>query len=426
MDRFLAVQPSYRTGVASSSIVVASLLLILMIPYLTGCGSSEEPEAYVARVGDAYLTEAELSQSLGALPADVDTAEARQQIVEQWVTRTLLLREAERLNLREEPDVQRQIRQQERSILVTALTDRMYEQADVGPSETEIRNFFQSNRDQLTLREPFVRVRHLAVPARSTAEQARSALQEAATGGAPLDSTFEALLSQYVDRPAESRRLAATFVPESRLFGHHPYVRDELAELGPAQISPVVEDDSLFHVIQLVERIPAGSEPELRWVEDQIRRRLTIRSRKQMYAREVQQLRNQAAARNELDVPDYSSPDGVQVEEPRGSNDTLGAEPGNVDAAAAPEPSPPADSPDPSPDTPPDESGEGSPETTDVPAEPSADALPDTGTEQPPAVSIEPSPDTTDVSPDAVSPEQPDASPEPAPDTTDTTDAPTG
>jgi hypothetical protein len=234
------------------------------------------------------------------------------------------------------------------------------------------------------------------------------------------------LLSQYVDQPAESRRLAATFVPESRLFGHHPYVRDELAELGPAQISPVVEDDSLFHVIQLVERIPAGSEPELRWVKDQIRRRLTIRSRKQMYAREVQQLRNQAAARNELDVPDYSSPDGEQVKGPPGSPDTVGVEPGDVDAATAPEASPQANTPDPSPDTPPDESVEGSPEPTDMPAEPSTDALPDTGTEQPPEVTPEPSPDTTDVSPDDVSPEQPDASPEPAPDTTDTTDAPTG
>jgi hypothetical protein len=406
------------------------------MPYLTGCGGSEEPEAYVARVGDAYLTEAELSQSIGALPADVDTAEARQQIVEQWVTRTLLLREAERLNLREEPDVQRQIRQQERSILVTALTDRMYEQADVGPSETEIRNYFQSNRDQLTLREPFVQVRHLAVPSRSTAEQARSALQEAATRSAPLDSTFDVLLSQYVDHPAESRRLAATFVPESRLFGHHPYVRDELAELGPAQISPVVEDDSLFHVVQLVERIPAGSEPELRWVRDQIRRRLTIRSRKQMYAREVQQLRNQAAARNELDLPNYSSSDGEHVEEPPGSPDTLSTEPGDVDASGAPEPSPPAETPEASPAPSADGSRDASPEPTDMPAEQAPDASPDTATEQPPAVSSEPSAepptDTTGVSLDDASSEPSDASPEPSPgmrdttEATDTTGTPTG
>jgi parvulin-like peptidyl-prolyl isomerase len=284
---------------------LASLLALLMTAAaltLSACGGEDQTEDYVARVGDDVLTEAEVSQSLSALPTGVDTAEARQQIVEQWVTRTLLLREAERLNLRDEPDVQRQIRQQERSILVTALTDRMYQQAEVGPTEAEIRNYFQSNRDQLTLREPFVRVRHLAADTRSDATAARTALQDAARSGAPLDSTFRALVRQYAEHPEKSRRLAGMFVPESRLFGHHPYLRDELAELGDGQISPVVEDDSLFHVLQLVERVPEGAEPELAWVRDQIERRLTIRSRKQMYAREVQQLRNQAAARNELDV----------------------------------------------------------------------------------------------------------------------------
>lgn len=252
------------------------------------------------------LTDDEVATMLSSLPANVDTAEARQQVVEQWVTRSLLLQEAERLNLREDPTVQRRMKEQERSILVTALTDRIYTEAELGPSETEIRNFFQSNRGQMVLREPFVRVRHLSTPTRDQADLVRTTLQEAATAGRPLDSTFTALIDRYATFPDQAHRLTAKFVPESRLFGHRPYVRDELTELGDGEIAPVVEDDSLFHVLQLVERIPEGSEPELAWVEDEIRRRLTIRSRKQMYAREVQRLRNQALARNDLQ---FGTPD---------------------------------------------------------------------------------------------------------------------
>jgi hypothetical protein len=264
------------------------------------------------------LTDDEVASMLSSLPANVDTAEARQQVVEQWVTRSLLLREAERLNLRENPTVQRRMKEQERSILVTALTDRMYTEAELGPSEAEIRNFFQSNRRQMALREPFVRVRHFATRSVSEADSARMALQQAAAAGRSLDSTFSSLIDRYAEFPDRARRLTAEFVPESRLFGHYPYVRDELSELGENEIAPVVEDDSLFHLLQLVERIPEGSEPELAWVEDEIRRRLTIRSRKQMYAREVQRLRNQALARNDLQFgapsADDNAIDGDHVE----------------------------------------------------------------------------------------------------------------
>ena len=281
------------------------------------------------------LTDEEVTTMLSSLPANVDTAEARQQIVEQWVTRSLLLREAERLSLRDDPTVQRRMKEQERSILVTALTDRIYAEAELGPSEAEIRNFFQSNRRQMLLREPFVRVRHLSTNTREQADSARTALQVAATAGRSLDSTFAALIDRYATFPEQARRLTAKFVPESRLFGHRPYVRDELTELGDGEIAPVVEDDSLFHVLQLVERIPEGSEPELAWVEDEIRRRLTIRSRKQMYAREVQRLRNQALAQNDLQFGTPDTADVATSNSESATDDTIATEP--VDSSDAPE-----------------------------------------------------------------------------------------
>ncbi len=319
------------------------VLIVLGTALLTGCEREPDPTTYVARVGDMVLTDDKVEAMLSGLPPNVDTAEARQQVVEQWVTRSLLLKEAERINLREDPTVQRRIREQERSILVTALTDRMYTEAELAPSEAEVRTFFQSNRGQMALREPFARVRHLSTDVREEADSARTALQEAATAGRSLDSTFAALIDEYAAFPEQARRLTAKFVPASRLFGHRPYVRDELMELGDGEIAPVVEDDRLFHVLQLVERIPEGSEPELAWVEEEIRRRLTIRSRKQMYAREVQRLRNQALAQDDLQ---FGTLDGETTEETvsdveaTGQDTTApepdeadGAEPGEADGA---------------------------------------------------------------------------------------------
>jgi hypothetical protein len=48
--------------------------------------------------------------------------------------------------------------------------------------------------------------------------------------------------------------------------------------------------------------VPAGEVPELSWIEDEVRRQVEIQSRKQMVARHVQRLRNEAQARDELEI----------------------------------------------------------------------------------------------------------------------------
>jgi hypothetical protein len=50
-----------------------------------------------------------------------------------------------------------------------------------------------------------------------------------------------------------------------------------------------------------IERVPAGTPPEFAWVKDDIRRRLVLWRRKQMYARHVERLRNQPRSNGALE-----------------------------------------------------------------------------------------------------------------------------
>ena len=282
-----------------SSAFFRALCLLLLAP-LAGCESPEAPASYVARVGDQYLQEADVERMLEGMGPVPDSTEARQQVIEQWVERSLLLREARRLNLSQDADVQRLLEERRRSTLVGALTNRIYQDMDQAPTEEEIRTYFERHQDQLTLREPYVRVRHLTTTAVDSARSARQALV-AAPGEA--DSTWRRLSQQYGQDPSRSERLADRFLPQSRLFTQLPYVRDELAALQNGETAPVIEDNNRYHVLQLVRRVPEGAEPELRWVEAEIRRRLRVRHRKQMYAREVQRLRNRAKADGLIETP---------------------------------------------------------------------------------------------------------------------------
>lgn len=274
--------------------IVAGCAAVLL---LVGCESEEAPTDYVARVHDRYLTQNELDASLQNL-AGLDTTEARRQIIEQWVTRTLLLQEALALNLENTPEVRKRLEEQKRAVLITALTNRIYDAAEVEPSPGDVRNYFASHRDQLRLREPYVRVRYLVTARRADAQRIRDQLAEGAS-----DSLWTTWARTSAMDPTQALELARRYMPVSRLFARLPQMRAALTDLGEGETAPVItRNDSLHHIIQVVERVPEGTPPELEWVEPEIRRRLMVRARKQMYAREVQRLRNEAKARNALDI----------------------------------------------------------------------------------------------------------------------------
>ncbi len=282
--------------------VFALLLAVSAAASVGGCRDDAPPADAVARVGPHVLTEAEVRGTIDGLSLRGDTAEARAQIVEQWVTRMLLYQEAERRALRREADVQRLLDEQERAVLVAALTDRLYETFEAQPTDAEVRAYYDRYREQLRLREPFLRIRHMATRASSDARAVLDAMQ-AANDAAEADSLWDALAARYAVRPDAARATARTYRPLDRLLPHAPALRNELRVLRPGEWAPPVVRDSLAHVLQLAERQPVGTLPPLTWVQGEIRRRLAIQARKQMYAREVQRLRNQATARGQLDLP---------------------------------------------------------------------------------------------------------------------------
>ena len=267
---------------------------------LARCRKQPPPTPYVARVGEARLTEADIEAGLAALPAGRDTADARQQFIEQWVASTLLYREAQRRGLQNDSAVQEQLAQSKRSVLTSALLSQLYEEAPA-PSRTELQTYYDEHQDQLRLRDPFVRVRHLAAADAADAQKVQQALLDAGSP-AQADSLWPSLAQQHATDPARAEALAGNYVAEPQLFAGAPALRAALADLDPGEVAPIVEAAGLFHVVQLAERVPAGTVPVLDWVEGEVRERLLMQMRKQMVARQVQRLRNEAASRDALDI----------------------------------------------------------------------------------------------------------------------------
>ncbi len=268
---------------------------------LAGCGPESSKVDYVARLGDRYLTREDLDSALESLTVLQDSAEAAEQIMEQWITDELLFREAVRRGLRNQEGVQSLLLENERSVLVSALLTELYKEEDSTPDDQDLLTYYEQNKDQLKLTEPFVKIRYLVT---ESADSAMSdvELMEGIESSPNPDSAWKAVANRFAEDPDGTTTLSASFYPETRLLSSIPGLNTAVQRLAPGQILSPFELDSRYHIVQLVERIPVGTTPEVALLEDQLRARIAIENRKQLYARQVQRLRNEALAREELDI----------------------------------------------------------------------------------------------------------------------------
>ena len=275
-------------------------ICILLAGFLAACQESQPPEDFVARVGSAFLTQAELNARLASLAVGLDTTEARRQLIDQWVTSELLYQEARRLRLETQRDVRDRINESERAVLIEALVSQLHEETSEVLTPSDVTAYFDTHKDHMRLLEPFVRVRHLTGTSRDSIQLAVTLLN--AVPAAEADSVFDVLAIRFASDPAASFAMSQNYFPETRLFVNQSEVHEAVNGLAPGSPARTITDDNTWHLVQLVDRAPVGSVPQLAWVEDLVRSQLNIETRKRNYARTVQKLLTEAEAREEIDI----------------------------------------------------------------------------------------------------------------------------
>ncbi|MDA0683950.1 MAG: peptidylprolyl isomerase [Bacteroidetes bacterium] len=270
-----------------------SAIFLVIVLGVSSCKQTPPAPEYVARVGEAVLTMNEINRLLENQSVFLDSADVVSQIVEQWVTNELLFQEARDRGLRGDPEVQRLLADNERSVLINAFVNRaVSEELGNGPNESALQTYYEQHRDQLALREPFVKVRHIIFDDADSAEAARGILQR--SGLEPLPRPMGRNANQGLNEEA--------FYPQRQLFAAIPGLNQAVDGLDVGEVMSVFAHETAFHVVQLLDRLPEGTVPSIDMIRDDIRDRVAIQIRKQLYARQVQRLRTRALAREELEI----------------------------------------------------------------------------------------------------------------------------
>jgi len=127
-------------------------------------------------------------------------------------------------------------------------------------------------------------------------------LMEGLDSSPEADSIWKTVAIRFMEDSESNTTLSESFYPETRMLSSIPELNAAVQQMSPGQILSPFSLGNRYHVVQLVERIPIGTTPALSLLEDQLRARIAIENRKLLYARQVQRLRNEALAREELDV----------------------------------------------------------------------------------------------------------------------------
>ncbi len=274
-------------------VIIASILISI-----TGCLQPDSSEEFVARVGDTFLLQSDLDASLTNLASNLDTAQVRRQIIDQWIDNELLYQEALRQRVANREEIKRRMNESARAILIEGLISDYHSQADLEITPVDVATYYENNKDQLRFQESFVHIRYLSNPSQDSLLLATKLLNQSANP----DSEFVSLIHRFSTYPADALEMNQHYIPEARLFTNQFELRNLLNDTEVNQSPQILRGDSLYHFLQVIGRNPAGTVPKLASIETFIREQLSIRFRKQNYMRSIQALRVEAEFREDIEI----------------------------------------------------------------------------------------------------------------------------
>lgn len=281
-----------------------SLCLSLSV-LLYGCNglNGEDQTGRLARVGNEFLTVEKARKEIPGFLLREDSVGVLKNYVEDWIQREIILQEAERLQLRQNNEVQTKLERARKEILSEALKD--YVMADFDKelvvTDEEARSYYQINKDKFILNERYVRYRHVETP---DLEAARAAKRDLMMG-----VPWPEVARNYSLSPETKIEKSEHFWPASIAAAEFDVLNRYLnGVIGRTEISPIRRIGRNYHFVQLIDTKAEGEHPDLHWLIEQIKDWLIIEKRRRHYSSYIKNLYLKARSNNEIESYNVLTP----------------------------------------------------------------------------------------------------------------------
>lgn len=253
----VATEPSHETSVATEQIVIAEV--------------NGEP---------VYL--AELKEIWDSMPENyrAQFPGGFKDLLEQWIRQVLLIQEAKKLGLADDPEVKKKIENVAKQIMIQEFVTR--EIIDkIGVSDEEIEKEYSSNPTLYTEAEQ-VKARHIMVNTKEEADMVQKELKE----GKP----FEQVAKEKSQSPDAQTGGEMGMIRKGDL---DPKMEKVLFDLAPGNVSESIETDYGIHIF-LVEDHLQPRLKDLAEVKEEIRSKLLPKVQQEAFEKMIEDLKNKS------------------------------------------------------------------------------------------------------------------------------------
>lgn len=261
-----------------------------------GCTTQDgqDTSRVVAHVGSSTLTLDDARQEIPDFVWKQDSTQALKHYRDEWVRNQLMVSEAQRLGIDEQPEVQRELERQRQLVYRRALRKYVLgrKEDELQVTEQEAQQYYQANKDQFVLQEKYVRYRHLIASSLQKASSARQALLRG--------EEWPDVVRKYGLNAEATLRDSKRYFPISTALEEVPPLHRFIKVIGIREISPIRNVNGRYHFVQLMEEKPAGEHPELNWVMKNIQDWLRVEKRKRQFQSFLQNLYLEAEANREV------------------------------------------------------------------------------------------------------------------------------
>jgi hypothetical protein len=258
------------------------LFTVLLALTAIGCSKNEPDKTPVARIDKQTL-------ALEEIRAHIDTtrepSQAQiQQYIQRWLTEESLYREAIDRGLDRTEEMNQKVEDVRRQLAINALLEKeVYSQQTSNFTMQDVRQYYDAHSKEFNVMHDMALVSFALFKNRDAATEFRNLVLK----GTQWNSAINQHAQSVVLRVDSSYRTEATLIPAE--------LWRVASKSTSRELSFPISTDNGYYIIVVWKFIKQGQTADVPLVEQEIRGRLTVERRRQMYDQLVQNLRSKHA-----------------------------------------------------------------------------------------------------------------------------------
>jgi hypothetical protein len=254
------------------------LFTVLLVITTIGCSKNAPDKTPVARIDNQTL-------ALEEIRAHIDTtrepSQAQiQQYIQRWLTEESLYREAIDRGLDRTDEMNQKVEDVRRQLVINALLEReVYSRQTSNFSTQDIRQYYDAHIKEFNVMHDIALVSFALFRNRDAATEFRNLVLK----GKPWNSAINQQTQSTVIRVDSSYQTQATLIPTE--------LWRVASKSTSRELSFPISTDNGYYILVVWKFIKQGQTADVPLVEQEIRGRLTVERRRQMYGQLVQNLR---------------------------------------------------------------------------------------------------------------------------------------